>query len=255
MEWSDDAIVLTSRRHGETSAVVTLLTPGHGRHAGLVRGGTSPSGRGVLATGSRVRARWRGRLEDHLGVLVCEPVESVAARLFTDGARLAALAAACALVEASVPERAPSGGVYGALSSLLDTLGGEVDWPAAYVRWELTMLTELGFALDLGRCAATGRNDQLAYVSPKSGRAVSLSAGAPYRDRLLPLPPFLVDGGRVQSSTDIAAGLHLTGFFLARCAFPPPAELPPARARLVELLTRRAVTGPDVNRPPQGNGP
>ncbi len=238
MEWSDDGIVLTMRRHGETSAVVTLMTPEHGRHAGLVRGGASPRGRGMLATGSRVRVRWRGRLEDHLGVLVCEPVDAVAARLFTDGARLAALAAACALVEATMPERAPSGGVYVALSSLLDALGGAEDWPAAYVRWELVLLTELGFGLDLGRCAATGRNDQLAYVSPKSGRAVSLSAGEPYRDRLLPLPPFLVNGPGLPSPADIAAGLRLTEFFLSRHALPEPAALPAARERLVELMLR-----------------
>lgn len=236
MEWIDDAIILSARRHGESSVLVTLLTREHGRHAGLVRGGAGRGQRGVLQTGMVVRARWRARLSEHLGNLTCEPLSSAAAAVMSDPLRLAALAAACAVAEATLPERQPSPRIFEGLNVFIRSLTSEA-WPVIYVKWELGLLGELGFGLDLTRCAATGRNDQLAYVSPKSGTAVSLSAGEPYRKVLLPLPPFLLpDEGAMPNAKEIGAGLELTAYFLERHVFSARGGMPPARQRLAERI-------------------
>jgi DNA repair protein RecO (recombination protein O) len=233
MEWHDEAIVLSARPHGETSAVVTLLTLEHGRHAGLVRGGQSPRTRAVYQAGNQVRAVWRARLSDHLGSYACEPLKSHAARLFDEPDRLTALSAAAAMSERALPEREPHAACYHGFLALLEALEGDY-WAEAYVSWELALLKELGFGLDLSRCAAGGANDQLAYVSPKSGRAVSLAAGEPYRDKLLPLPGFLVGRGGGGAAA-VEQGLALTGFFLERHVFAPhDRDLPAARRRLAE---------------------
>ena len=229
MEWSDDAIVLTARRHGETSAIVTLMTRDHGRHAGLVRGGK----RAIVQPGNRVHAHWRARLAEHLGTYRCELTHAFAARLMDDAARLSGLSAACALVEATIPERQPHVAVFDGLSALLSALEGQA-WPQAYVEWELVLLREIGFGLDLSRCAATGGNDRLVYVSPKSGRAVSASAGEPYKDKLLALPGFLLPGGGAGGADEVADGFRLTGHFLERHAL--DGDLPAARRRLGRRL-------------------
>ncbi len=235
MEWRDTAIVLGVRRHGESSVVATLLTHRHGRHAGLVRGGASRRYRGVLQPGNELAVRWRARLEEHLGTFAVELVEGHAARVMHDPGRLAALASACTLVEAGLAEREPHADVFEGMRGLLAALS-DTDWARAYVDWEVQLLGQLGFGLDLSVCAATGRNDALAYVSPKSGRAVSLSAGAPYRDRLLPLPPFLVAEAS-PSPQDLVDGLRLTGYFLERYILRPHGRtLPDARARLAARL-------------------
>ena len=237
MDWTDDGIVLSARRHGESSAIVQLLTATHGRHAGLVRGGAGKRARGLYQPGNQVRATWRARLTEHLGSYTCEMATSRAAGLLDDPARLAALSAACAVAEAALPEREPHAPVYNGFIALLDALG-EDTWPEVYVRWELGMLAELGYGLELDKCAATGRNDQLAWVSPKSGRAVSLSAGEPYRDRMLTLPAFLIDGSEAPDA-DIAAGLKLTGHFLESHLFRPfGREMPAARMRLQDRFTK-----------------
>jgi DNA repair protein RecO (recombination protein O) len=239
MEWSDQGIVLSARRHGESSVILSLLTAGHGRHAGLVRGGASRSRRGLLQPGNQVEATWRARLEDHLGGFTVDLLRNPSAAWLDDPARLAALSSACTIADQTLPEREPCESVFNGLTHLFDVMG-EPLWAAAYVEWELALLGELGFGLDLSACAATGRNDTLAYVSPRSGRAVSISAGEPYREKLLPLPGFLV-GGEPAQPADIAAGLALTGFFLDRHLFAPHQKrLPDPRARLVERL-RRAV--------------
>lgn len=231
MEWSDEAIVLSARPHGESSALVMLLTEAHGRHAGLVRGGQRPRSRALFQTGNRVRARWWARLSDHLGSYVCEPVTSHAARLFDDPLRLTALSAAAAVCERALPEREPHPPCFHGFVALLGAMEGE-HWAEAYVRWELALLAELGFGLDLSRCAAGGENDQLAYVSPRTGRAVSLAAGEPYRDRLLALPGFLVGRGG-GGPAEVGQGLRLTGYFLDRYVFAPhDRRLPPPRRRL-----------------------
>ena len=239
MEWSDDGIVLSARRHGESAAIANLLTRGHGRHAGLVRGGAGKRARGVLQPGNRVAARWRARLAEHLGTYSCELTRAHAAGVLDDPRRLAGLSAACALADAVLPEREPHGAVFEGLTELLASLPGDA-WPFTYVRWELDLLKHLGFGLDLGRCAATGRDDQLAYVSPITGRAVSLAAGEPYRNALLPLPPFLAAerGSGDRRAGEVADGLRLTGYFLERHVLGVGGRrLPAARQRLAERLS------------------
>jgi len=238
MEWRDDAIVLAVRSHGENGAVVNLLTRHHGRHAGLVRGAQSKANRGVLLPGNRVSAEWRARLADQLGRLKCELVEASAAMAMEDAGRLAALTSACALTEATLPDRQPLPALFEALSALLASLASAA-WPSVYVHWELALLRGLGYGLDLSACAATGANDGLAYVSPKSGRAVSLSAGEPYRDKLLALPRFLAEGGE-GDARQVLDGLALSGYFLDRHVLGPQGlAAPPARARLIERLATR----------------
>jgi DNA repair protein RecO (recombination protein O) len=249
IEWTDDAIVLSARRHGETAAIVSLLTRSHGRHAGLVHGGAGRRARGIYEPGNRVTAAWRARLSEHLGHFACELVASRAAALLDDALRLAALAAATALIDAALPEREPHARLFDSLDSLVDRLCAAEPvspWPAHYVRFELDLLSDLGFGLDLSRCAATGREDDLAYVSPKTGRAVSAAAAEPYRDRLLPLPGFLTSRGGAEAAITgdvILAGLRLTAYFLEQHAFahqptPGSGRLPAARDRLARLFQR-----------------
>jgi len=195
----------------------------------------------VLQPGNRVHARWRARLGEHLGAFTCELTQAVAATLLGDRHRLAGLSAACVVAASTLPEREPHPRVYDGLGGLLASFAGD-DWPSAYVRWELALLAELGFGLDLSSCAATGRNDQLAYVSPKSGCAVSLAAGEPYRRNLLALPGFLLADEAVGSPEDVARGLALTGYFLERNVFRHLDKgLPAARDRLAQRLRPAAV--------------
>ena len=239
MEWSDEAIVLSGRRHGEGSLVVQLLTREHGRSPGLVRGGASSRMRGTFQPGNEVTATWRARLAEHLGWYACELVRNNAAAWLDDAARLAAVGSACAVAETALPEREPHPVLFEGLRALLGGLDSEV-WPAIYVRWEVELLTELGYGLDLSACAATGGTGDLAFVSPRTGRAVSRDAGEPYRERLLRLPGFLTGGGEL-SAADMADGLDLTAYFLRRHVYDPAGrELPPARARLADMFQRLA---------------
>jgi DNA repair protein RecO (recombination protein O) len=248
MEWTDEAIVLATRPHGEGAAIAHLLTRAQGRHAGLVHGGAGRSKRATVEIGNRVHATWRARLAEHLGTLTLEATHFHAAALLDDAARLAALTAACAVADTALPEREPHPALYAGTCALLGLLesAGDTVWPAAYVRWELGLLGELGFGLDLTRCAATGASDDLAWVSPRTGRAVSRAAGEPYRDQLLPLPAFLVGGAPAGEGAgepaEIAAGLALTGHFLAAQVYAPFNRPPPAaRDRLVALLRGRGA--------------
>jgi|TARA_R110002072_G_scaffold49863_35_gene135113 DNA repair protein RecO (recombination protein O) len=231
IEWRDEALVLSARAHGESSALVQLLTREKGRHVGLVRGGQGRQKRPVLQTGNLVAVSWKARLSDHLGTYSLELVTGHAARFLDDPARLAVLASAAALCETLLPEREPHPACFEGFGALIEALPGDI-WAEIYVHWELLLLRELGFGLNLETCAAGGDNAQLAYVSPKSGRAVSLAEGEPYKDRLLPLPPFLIGlsaGGRAE----VSQGLHLTGHFLERHLFHPrDKQLPAARQRL-----------------------
>ena len=245
MEWSDRGIVLSARRHGESSAIVAVLTESHGRHLGLVRGGAGKRHAGQLAPGNEVAVRWRARLEDHLGSYACEAVRHHAAGLLDDPLRLAGLSAACAVADSALPEREPHRAAYESLLGLLQAIAAAPTqtWAETYARFELRLLKDLGFGLDLARCAATGRNDTLAYVSPRSGRAVSRAAAEPYRDRLLPLPAFLLEGqGAPGSGPEILDALRLTGHFLEAHVFAPHGRtLPAARGRLVDRLAAWAT--------------
>lgn len=246
MDWRDEGILISARRHGESAAIVEVLTRDHGRHAGVVRGGGSRRMAPVLQPGALLAVEWSARLEEHIGSFRVDPIRAHTAVLMADRAALAALGAVTALATA-LPERAAHPTLYARTLGLLDALGTTPDWPARYAAWELALLAELGFGLDLARCAATGTDADLVWVSPRSGRAVSRAAGAPWAGRLLALPAFLRQGWDAPPpAPDIAAALTLTGHFLAERVAPalPRATLPPARARAVEAIlssaTRRA---------------
>jgi DNA repair protein RecO (recombination protein O) len=237
MDWRDTGFVLTARRHGESSLIAELLTAEHGRHAGLVRGGQSPKRRALLQPGNLVAASWRGRLEEHLGAFEVELLRPHAAALIDDAGKLAALSSAAALIAVALPEREPHGDVYQGFAGLIEALDSP-GWAAHYVAWECALLAALGYGLDLASCAATGVNEDLASVSPRSGRAVSRSAGAAYHDKLLALPGFLWRDAHAEPA-DIAAGLALTGHFLHHHLLAPHGRtLPEARARLADRLRR-----------------
>jgi DNA repair protein RecO (recombination protein O) len=239
MQWSDEGLVLGARKHGEAGVILELLTRERGRHLGLVHGGRSQRLRPVLQPGNRVQATWRARLDEHLGSLAVEGTELRAARFIGSPQALYGVGALAALLRL-LPERDPHPALYDKASVLADHLDRPPIAAALFVRFELALLAELGFGLDLGRCAATGRAEDLAYVSPRTGRAVGAAAGAPYRDRLLPLPAFLVGspGGPAPDLAELAAGFELTGFFLRTHLFEPRgARLPEERARFVALST------------------
>jgi DNA repair protein RecO (recombination protein O) len=191
--------------------------------------------RGRLQSGNGLDVTWRARLADQLGTYSIEPIRSGAAAWFDEPDRLAAIVAACATAEAVLPEREPHPAVFEGMLALFACLDGDV-WPAAYVRWEVELLRDLGYGLDLSSCASTGVTEGLAYVSPRTGRAVSLAAGEPYRDRLLPLPGFLVGAGAM-TPADVVAGLNLSAYFLRRWVLAPvDKNIPPARLRLVDFF-------------------
>jgi DNA repair protein RecO (recombination protein O) len=242
MQWQDEGTILAVRRHGESSAVVSVFTAVHGRHAGLVRGGFSRRALPVHQIGNLVQATWRARLADQLGSFRVELARPVAALLLDRPDRLAGLGAACALLDAGLPERDPHPSLYRSLGELIDALLQEGAWWDRYVRFELELLADLGFGLDLGSCAVTGSSDDLAYVSPRSGRAVSRAAAGPYVDRLLPLPAFLIGRGSPDMA-QIRAGLQLTGAFLRRHLLDASdTHAPRARQLLLDRLDRSGAS-------------
>ena len=241
MEWSDEGFVLTARRHGEHGLVVHALTRAHGRHAGLVRGGQGRRTRMVFQIGNRLALTWKARLAEHLGALTGELLHGHAARFIEDPPRLACLSAVAGLAEAALPEREPHPRMFEGFARLCGSLDRDEGWGRGYVEWELALLAELGFGLDLSRCAATGKADDLTFVSPKSGQAVSAEAGAPYREKLLRLPQFLLPTAPESrpEARDLLDGLALTGFFLDHRVFAPHGrKLPAARGRFVDALQR-----------------
>ena len=244
MDWTDRGIVLSARRHGESAVILALMTEAHGRHLGIVRGGAGRRARGLYEPGNLVAATWRARLEDHLGGFACELVRAGAAAVLDDPLRLAGLSALVAVVETALPERESHPAIYARMVDLIDRLDA-ADWLEGYVDFELTLLRDLGFGLDLSACAATGGNDQLVFVSPRSGRAVSASAGEPYREKLLALPAFLAGAkSRAATPDEIVAGLRLTGYFLERHVFVHGRTgAPPARRRFADRL-RDGVAAP-----------
>jgi DNA repair protein RecO (recombination protein O) len=238
MQWSDEGIVLGVKRHGEANAIVELMTREHGRHLGLARGGAGARLRGILQPGHRVAATWRARLDEHLGHYMVEALDLPAASLFASSHSLYGvthLAALCRLL----PERDPHPQVFAALEAVLASLLDARLAGPAVVRFELELLSELGFGLDLGRCAATGASDELVYVSPRTGRAVSREAGWPWRERLLPLPACLAQAGPARSADDLAEGFAVTGFFLTRHVLEPRGLVhPDARAGFIKAVLR-----------------
>ncbi|HEX5279369.1 MAG TPA: DNA repair protein RecO [Micropepsaceae bacterium] len=240
MQWSDEAIVLSLRPHGETAGILELLTRIHGRHLGVVHGCSSSRIRGALQPGNQLNVTWRARIAEHLGVVESELMRTRASQSFERRSSLTGLNAAIAIAAAVLPEREPHEAAYDGLGALLDAVsGGDLaDWGALFVYWELGLLHELGFGLDLTACAVTGTTDDLIYVSPRSGRAVSRAAGREYSDRLLPLPQFLAGTGIQADMAGVAAGLQLTAHFLSRWVLSPYGkEIPFARQRLADLAT------------------
>lgn len=241
MDFSDEGILISARPLGEANAIVELLTRSHGRHLGLVRGGRSRRLRPLLQPGNVLNLNWRARLSEHLGSFAVELLSPYAARVLDDEAALAAIGALTGLAK-QLPERDPHPQLYGGALEVLRALDDANVWPALLVRWELMLLQDLGFGLDLTECAATGVDADLIFVSPRSGRAVSRDAGQPYCDRLLQLPRFLVEEGAPATPEDWVAGLLLTGHFLERDVLAPQGlALPQPRDRLLELLGRRAA--------------
>jgi DNA repair protein RecO (recombination protein O) len=237
MEFAEPAFVLSARSHGEAGAIVDLLFETHGRWVAHVAGGGSRRMRPFLQPGARVEARYRARVSEQLGSAVIEPVGEGPSALFDDALALAALQAAAAVTQGALPEREPHPGAFLAFETLVGSLSHPAIWPAVFVRFEAGLLEALGFGLDLSRCAATGTTDDLIYVSPKTGRAVSREAGEPYKDRLLTLPPFLLSGQMGLQPGDVGAGLTLTGRFLETFVFNPVNKpIPPARVWLVDKL-------------------
>lgn len=249
MDWRDQGILISTRRHGESSAIVEIFTAGHGRHVGVVRGGAGRRMAPILQPGAEVAVEWSARLEEHIGAFRIDPIRAHGVGLMEDRAALGALGAVTALIAISLPEREPHPQLFARTRDLVAALGRLGDWPARYALWELALLAELGFGLDLARCAATGTTRDLAYVSPKSGAAVSRAGGAAWVDRLLPLPGFLLDAASAHPSietsvraapAEVAAALRLTGFFLEARLAPtlPRHALPASRARAVEAILR-----------------
>ncbi len=239
MQWSDEGFVLGIRRHGETSAILELMTRNHGRHLGLVRGGAGSRMRPVLQPGNAVRAQWHARLDEHLGTYTIEPLELRAGSFFSDAYAVFAVTHLATLARL-LPERDPHENIYEGLETIVDHLADAQTCAALIVRFEILMLSELGFGLDLQSCAATGADTDLIYVSPKSGRAVSREAGAPWHDRLLALPAYVTNGaGSGASARDIADGFSLTGFFLSRHVLEPRGmTLPDARTHFIQAVCR-----------------
>lgn len=234
MQWSEEGTVLSLRKHGETSTLLEFFTRQHGRHLGLVRGGRSQRMRSQLQPGNKLSATWRARLSEHLGTFTVEPVELRAAVIMDDAMKLAALSSLCAMA-GLIAEREPHENLYDAFEIVINALDNDDVWPALMIRWELGLLEELGFGLNLKTCASTGSAKELIYVSPKSGRAVSAQAGAPYKSKLLVLPAFLVEQTRAANilPSDIAEGFRLTGYFLQHHIYGPrQTKFPEPRERL-----------------------
>ncbi len=243
MEWRDEAILLSSRKHGESAAIIDVLSPGHGRSSGIVRGGASRKLAPILQPGAQLDVTWKARLEDHLGTFTIEPVRSRAAASLGDRLSLAGLNAVVSILMFCLPEREVHARLYDQTRSLLDLLGQPDIWPLAYLRWELALLEDLGFGLDLTECAVLGPGQEdLIYVSPKTGRAVSRAGAGEWADRLLPLPLCLLGKGDA-GDADVLEGLSVTGHFLMHHVAPELGHkpLPDARARFVDRFERRAA--------------
>ncbi len=245
MQWQDEGIVIASRRHGERDSILEVLTRRHGRHLGLVRGGRGPRHAGALQPGNRLSLTWRARLDEHLGAFAAEVLHSRSAAVLADALALLAVGHIGALIRL-LPERDPHEALYQAADGMFDLIASPPLLGSVLVRFELMILAELGFGLDLSCCAATGARDELVYVSPKSGRAVCAAAGAPYAGRLLALPAFVSGAAPIAPVPPevLAAGFALSGFFLERHLYGPRGlNHQGARAELLRKLGARPEMG------------
>jgi DNA repair protein RecO (recombination protein O) len=239
IRWRDQGVLLSVRRHGENSTIIEVFTAEHGRHAGIVRGGASRKIAPVLQPGAQVDVAWQARLDDHLGTYSVELARSRAAAALQGRLPLAGLNAMTALLSFALPEREAQPRLYALTENVLDLLDRDDVWPLAYLRWELLLLEELGYGLDLSQCAVTGTTTDLVFVSPKSGRAVSRAGAGEWADKLLPLPPVMLGEGPAPTE-EVVLALETTGYFLSEKLAPDlgTRPIPDARARLINLLSR-----------------
>ncbi len=243
MEWRATGIVLSVRRYGENAVIIEALTADYGRHAGLVRGGAGRRLSPVLQPGNHVSLRWRSRLSENLGAFEVELIHPYASDAISDREALATLDAMRALACVFLPQRTATS-LFDLTELFLKLLTDTGSRRVAYAQWEIALLAELGFGLDLKKCAVTAATEGLSYVSPRSGRAVTRQAGAEYADKLLPLPPFLSEGGTIADAAEFADALVLSGYFLERWAGGALGlnALPPARERLLSIIKRQSKT-------------
>lgn len=233
IRWRDQGVLIATRRHGENDAIIEMLTPDHGRALGVVRGGGGRRMAATLQPGTQLDVTWQARLDAHLGHFTVEPLRSRAAQVMASRRALGGLNALCAMISLGWPERAPLPSFYGPSEALFDLLGQDDLWPLAYLRWEMALLDQLGYGLQLTECAATGTRTDLAYISPKTGRAVSAEGAGEWAARLLPLAPALI--GLASEDADIRAALAVTGHFL-QLHLAPERGLPPAREAFIARL-------------------
>ncbi|MEN9895197.1 MAG: repair protein RecO [Pseudomonadota bacterium] len=247
MQWTDEAVILGIRRHGESSAIAEVMTRDHGRHLGLVRSGRSRTMQPVLQPGNKVEVTWRARLDEHLGEFRTEPLYLRAGQLMETATAVYGVQAMASLLRL-LPERDPHPPLFDMLNVILDHLSNPADAGDLYVRFELAVLDDLGFGLDLAECAATGRKDNLAFVSPKSGRAVSFDAGLPWADKMLVLPAFLVANASTAANSDsLKQAFDLTGFFLHRLVFEPRGlAMPDARHGFVQSALKALSVNTEI---------
>ena len=241
IEWRDEGVLLAVRKHGEAAVIVEFFTQHHGKHAGVVRGGAGRRQGPILQPGGQFEVVWKARLEEHMGAFTVEPMRSRAAKVMADPLALAGLTSVVGLLNFALPERAQHGALYSASINLLDLICVTEAWPLAYLHWEMQLLEDLGFGLDLSCCVVSGTTEDLTYVSPKSGRAVAAHHAGRWKAQLLPLAPCMI-GQSVADNGEIAAGLRTTGHFLEKWLAPSLGDrgLPLARQRLVERLFRAA---------------
>ena len=241
--WKDQGIILSAHPHGEGGAVLSCITEHYGRQKGYVHGASSKKTRALIEPGTHVELEWQARTADQLGRFTVEPVGGIsAAALLDEPLKLAALQSACALCDQALPDREGHGGLYHGFLALLDSFQGE-HWGVSYVVWEMALLKELGFGLDLSRCAGGGEAADIAYMSPKSGCAVSLEKGEPFKEKLLPLPEFLKRHSQshnlLGSDEDVYTGIEMTGYFFENWVFAQHSRgIPPARLRFAARFAR-----------------
>jgi DNA repair protein RecO (recombination protein O) len=241
IEWRDEGALIRVRKHGESSAIIEVFTPSRGLTSGIVRGGTSRKIAPTLQPGAQLDVTWKARLEDHLGSFTVEPIRSRTAQVMQDRLALAGLNAVTRLLSFLLPDREAHAPLYARTVQLLDLLGQNDVWPLAYLQWEVALLDEMGFGMDLSACAVSGLNDDLFYVSPRTGRAVSRLAAGEWADRLLPLPHVLLGKGDADLN-EIVLALRTTGHFLNNHLSKSLGDLPipEARQRLIDTMRRLA---------------
>ena len=240
MRWSDSGYVISSKPYGESSAIINIFSKEHGRHAGLVKGGNGKRLKGIIQPGNKIFAQWASRTSEQLGFFNVELNHPVVALIMTDQKKLVALSSACSMLYLLTAEREKQENLYEAFSELIDSIVNNNDWPFEYIRWEKYLLKEIGYGLDLDKCAVTGTTEALYYVSPKTGRAVCFDAGKPYQTKLLKLPYFLVGSSCNFNEKDLNSvvdGLRLTGYFLEKVIFNTKSiGLPKSRIGLLNIF-------------------